>query len=66
MIVPEEMLLLMMKLMLMLMLMMPLQLFLLLLLLAAMQPPCTYELECIRLRQKLGMQRNTINNLEAE
>eukprot|EP00965_Chrysotila_dentata_P077295 2552138-Pleurochrysis_carterae.AAC.1 len=26
----------------------------------------TYELECIRLRQKIDAQRNTINNLEAE
>eukprot|EP00965_Chrysotila_dentata_P107723 3558119-Pleurochrysis_carterae.AAC.1 len=26
----------------------------------------TYQLECIRRRQKIDAQRNTINNLEAE
>eukprot|EP00965_Chrysotila_dentata_P011884 390207-Pleurochrysis_carterae.AAC.1 len=26
----------------------------------------TYELECIRLRQKINAQRNTLNNLKAE
>eukprot|EP00965_Chrysotila_dentata_P195853 6177229-Pleurochrysis_carterae.AAC.1 len=33
--------------------------------LAAGRHAATYEIECIRLRQKIDSQRNTINNLEA-
>eukprot|EP00965_Chrysotila_dentata_P032994 1099250-Pleurochrysis_carterae.AAC.1 len=40
-------------------------LLLLLLLLLVAIDAATYELECIRLGQKIDAQRNTVNNLEA-